>query len=513
MKRLSNYKPFLSVFALLIFSNLLHRILGYNELTLLAYAKSFYDPNWIPNDFALSTKSDYQVLYNYIAGFLASFLPLTVIAVIGRFIVYFFFSVALHYLNKILKLPWYLFAFAVFVFIGNQSVIAGEWMVKGFEFKTLAYSAIFMALYFWVRGKKYLGYLFLGLAVSFHVLIGCFSFISLAIAGLLSKEKINFSLIKGLPLFFIFGFIGWLSIFQFLFTGSGTDISAEIIQYYVQLRVAHHVYPPSWEPTNFIFLGIYVLTSLLCFLFVLKEKEVKFIYLFACSHLLFFGSGLFFFFIGDYAKLSYYWFRTTDVFMSLFFFISLAFFAQALLQKLKETRPTWANYFVKVNCVVFSILLLLLLKGFIGDALNIKNSERLNFVDNRFPYLNDMYYWINDNTAKEAAVISGPYDEFYYVMAERRAFVNFKTGPAAMDLQKEWYERMKLLNNNQEFDFNESFYSQWQTFENNFNQIDEDRWRKIGETYNFQYVLCKSWVAKDFEIAYQNEAFILYKIN
>ena len=511
MKNISNYKIFLSVFAILVLSNLLHHVLGYNEETLLVLAKSFSNTDWIANDFALSTSSDYQLLYNYFAGFLAQFLPLTSIAIIGRLVVYFFFSIGLHCLNKLLKLPWYLFALAIFLFIGNQSVIAGEWMVKGFEFKSLAYAAIFIGLYFWTENKKWISLIFLGLAVSFHVLIGCYAFIALIIATLLSRDMDN-STWKSLPLFFLFGLVGWYAVYQFMTKGSGSLSTDELIKYYVQFRVSHHVYPATWSSASFILLIVFTLLNVLCYRYVIRSKKTKFFYHFAFAHLLFFLIGMFFYAIGDLAKLKYYWFRTADVFTSLLFYISIFILIKYLFEKLRSSTFKWKSYPKRITKLALAILMIFLIQGFSEDFYRIKKSENLSFVDNRFPYLNQAFFWIKENTAAHEGVISSPYDEFYYVMAERRAFVNFKTGPADLSLLSEWYNRIKILNNGKDIDFDSPFYGQWQTFENNFNEISEDQWIELADSYDFHYLLCKAWVKKDFNIAYQNEAFILYKI-
>lgn len=509
---LNKYKEFYIIFFLLLFNLSINNILGYNEMTLMPFAKQFFNPNWIPNDFALESPTNYQLLFNYIIGWICSFLPFHIVSIIGRLLLFLFFAFSLFRFNKILKINSVLFLVLVYFFINNQYILAGEWVVKGLEFKTLSYSFVLLGLSLYLERKTYLSYIFFGLAVSFHVLIGLYSFIAFSIAILCLNgfnKFLNIQYFISIILFSIFGSFGWFSILTFLLFES-QQMSYEISKYYVEFRISHHVNPNNWKLSSILMFVFNFIVILFCFTKLELNKKTKFLYVFYFANLLFFLVGLFFYFTKDFDKLKYYWFRTSDAFTSFFFFISIGLFINYIIEYYQDRiLKVIKNFSLKLNILPLLVLLIISLNNFFLDLKKIYDANKLEFVG-QFPLSNDVFIWINKNTPKSSGIITSPIEDYFYVLAQRRSFVNYKTGPADVNKILEWYERLKILNNNQDINFNSSIYIQWEELENNYNKIDENTWREIGIKYNFQYLLCKSWVIKDFEIAYKNEAFVLY---
>jgi hypothetical protein len=81
---------FLSVFAILVLNLLLKKILGVNEHVVLAEARHFGDPSWIPNAWFLNQYIGYRLLFNAMFGQAARALPLYILSIAGRILIYSF---------------------------------------------------------------------------------------------------------------------------------------------------------------------------------------------------------------------------------------------------------------------------------------------------------------------------------------------------------------------------------------------------------------------------------------
>jgi hypothetical protein len=117
-----------------------------NEVVVLPAALQAVDHSWLANDWCLNLNISYRRLFNYIAGTIVYQLDFLYGAYLGRLLVTLLLAVALTALFRALRLRLWLALLSLALFLGGQSLTAGEWIVDGFETKTIAYSFILLTL-------------------------------------------------------------------------------------------------------------------------------------------------------------------------------------------------------------------------------------------------------------------------------------------------------------------------------------------------------------------------------
>jgi hypothetical protein len=147
-----------------------------NEAHYLAKARHYWDPTWCPNDIFLNSANAHFTFY-WIFGWLTVFLPLPVVAWIGRLITWALLSIAWVRIHKTLFdrrwLP--VLSSVVFIALWQTTQIAGEWLLGGVEGKGFAYVCVFFAIDDMLNRRWNRVWIWLGVASAFHVLVGGWS--------------------------------------------------------------------------------------------------------------------------------------------------------------------------------------------------------------------------------------------------------------------------------------------------------------------------------------------------
>lgn len=221
---------------------------GINETHYLVKAKHALDPTFIAHDLFLQSH-DSHWLSAGLAGGLALFLPLTVVAWMGRILSWLFMAWAWRQLRMALGLPIIsgAFALASWYFAVDYGHWAGEWAIGGFEGKSLAYPCVIVALAETVRGNWPRAWLWLGTAVAWHPVAGGWAGLSVGIAwltlpALLRRVRAEF---KWLVLAALIGCIGVLPA-AFGLNSANQVGNLVASQVHVFLRLSHHLLPQSF---------------------------------------------------------------------------------------------------------------------------------------------------------------------------------------------------------------------------------------------------------------------------
>ena len=187
---LNRNKYFLSVFGLLI-ANFLRFDFYPNEEVQFAFAREFFDPNWITGYSSLVDDLGTRALIRYIIGFTLSIFDWLPALLLLRIVNYIIFAYGLSRLIKQLNLPLIqsLILLELF-FISPQCLIAGEWIFGGVEAKTFAYGFIFIALSFYLSKRFNRAICLLILASYFHILVGFWVTVSLLLHFLIFNRKL-----------------------------------------------------------------------------------------------------------------------------------------------------------------------------------------------------------------------------------------------------------------------------------------------------------------------------------
>ena len=160
-----------------------------NEYDILPFARQVYDSSWLPSDWYLNLVIGYRGVSNYFFGFLVDWLGFLNGGYAGRLISYLLLAIAFFVFFRTIRLRFSLALIVLIVFLGNQTLIAGEWIAGGADTKTLAYAFALLTFSFFFQKKYLIGFAFAGAALSFHVLIGTYALFCTLVAMLLTLDS------------------------------------------------------------------------------------------------------------------------------------------------------------------------------------------------------------------------------------------------------------------------------------------------------------------------------------
>ncbi len=507
---------FLTIFIFLVLYSLFPMILRSNEAVTLTYAKHYINNNWIPNDLFMNQNPGYTFLFSFIAGSLARVLPLAVVSIIIRILALLGFSYLLHQIADTFNVKFFIIIIFMFAFLPNQSIVAGEWMIILIESKPFAYLFALLAVIYFIRKNYSKTFIFLGLSVSFHILIGIYASLSLLLTYLLniSYLKSEFPrLLKKLYLFFIFGSLGIFAVIQNFFTKY--DINRVWLgRTIVTIREAHHELPLTWGDGRNWIPGLVLCLGILCFtFFIVKDRKYKILSSFGLSSFIFFVIGFIIYWSNKWHLLKFFWFRFPDTilpFVSFFCFFSLLF---CYLGKIKFIRNrqvltksiTFLFLLISISAVAYSV------KRMVKYVKPIIADTRYFYLKDTEEEMTDVMLWISKNTDESSVFLVNPFIDNFYVGAERGAFVLYKAGPFTEEKYAEWYERLKICNGNKEL----TQYSKKnrQEVEQSFYALSQEEIQRINERYGMDYYVGLEGRALQLPVVYNNEKYAIYSLN
>jgi hypothetical protein len=507
---------FVSAIFLCTYSFLGKSLLKGNEIDVLVTAKHFMNKSWIPNDWYLNLNIDYRNLFNIIAGSISLVFPLWVVAVIGRIITSILFSFVIYKFAKLFNIKTFLVLIFLFVWYNFfDSLVAGEWILKGFDTKSFAYIFSLLSLYYAVKNNYLKMFLFSGLSISFHVLVGIYSLFCIFIAIIINIKYHKLyikNIIKSVYAFFITGFYGIFIVIKMLFINQNVDKKlASLI--YVCRRVSHHVLPSSWEGYIWIIKFIVMIIFTILVFILINDKRFKMLSVFILSSSLLFTIGLTLFKLNKIELLKFYWFRLPDVIMPLLSLFLLFCLIQRYLYVI-YININIKNLFKKIintlSVIAIIIIIFICFKDiFFITKKRMKENKNYTYKNVEKNFENALI-WINKNTPEDCTVLSYPFIDEIYIITERATFVSYKHSPQSEKDILEWYDRLKLCND----DINTNDINLFlDNFNNRFYNLRIETLQKIIKKYNINYYIGKAGMNYPYEIVYKNNEYAIYKLN
>lgn len=426
-----------------------------NEIDVLPLAKHYAEQTWISEDWYLNQPPSYRVLFQALFGNLAAAWGFLVTSLVGRLLCYGLVALGLVLISRKLGLSLPLLLLAVVLFLSNQSLVAGEWIVGGLEAKSIAYSLILLALSLMLNGRYLWMALMLGLATSFHVLVGGWAFLAVLI-WLLVRPKICLRGIQRLGLILLVylatSAFALETVAKQLFALTPVDGPLLPSYIYVFMRLPHHLDPLSWSENWWIrpmkFLVVLILSiSLLWYQRHSEKLPGQYaarmgLAEFTLISLIPFILGLIIAPFDIQGKLlQYYPFRLGDVMLPL---NTLLLFACALEQIISGQ----ARRILVLACIM------LLSFNFTQQAVSFKHQlltlRQFPSVDQEVnPQWKDLCAWVRTHTPQDALVVSSPgeFNNFTW-LAERPTIAKFKLLPQSKAGIVAWYNRISDLSGN-----------------------------------------------------------------
>jgi hypothetical protein len=214
-----------------------------NEAHYLAKAKHYWAPTWCAGD-AFLESADVHVVFYWSFGWLTRLLPLPAVAWIGRFLTWGLLAWAWQRLSwAVVPQRWFsVLAAALLLLFSQRFNMAGEWVVGGVEAKGFAYVCVLLALESLLRQRWRVGWIWLGTATAFHVLVGGWSWVAAGCAWLSCRQLRPplRRLAPGILVGLLLALIGlWPALM--LNRGVSPELAREANCIYVYGRLSHHL--------------------------------------------------------------------------------------------------------------------------------------------------------------------------------------------------------------------------------------------------------------------------------
>jgi hypothetical protein len=473
-----------------------------NETQRIAIVKKFVDSTWIPNDWFLNAPAFYQLPFTLLASPFVALLDMGVATVLLRLLLYGWFASGIVALARRLDIGLVALIPAVFLATahGTRFLAAMEWMVGSAEGKVVAYGAILWAFSFLIGRRYPAAAALLGLAMTFHVLVGLYATLTsllFLLAHPRHRRSFMRSLPAALPIFLITGGFGIYTVVHNLMTRGESDPFTDLI--YIA-RNAHHVWPPAWSNHRHISLPAWVDG----FAWVVKAAmSVSFLTLVAVrcrvqrfrefaqlvlSSTPFFAMGIFFYAVGPIGFLKYYPFRFPDVLLPFASFLLFFGVWERMANSQNLYRPSpWIRNTLRIGLVAaVGIAFVAVTYKFTSD-LQVKRRADVPwaFVGLTAEEI-EVTRWIRDNTPADAIFLSDPGSDTFYVTAERGMLVTFKNIGSNEATVREWNERLVAINRGRAILLDPPGIA-FEQIRDSFNSLSLEDARSLATRYDLDY--------------------------
>lgn len=421
-----------------------------------------------------------------------------------------------------MKLPFPLLLLAVSLFLRGdnglsltQGLAAGEWLVGGLEAKALAYGLVLLAIGLLLQRRYRLMALLLGLATSFHVLVGGYTFLTV-LGWLVLRWKTRFPNLRELAWITLLYLVGSaLAIKPVLEQlSSPTPAGALLPSFiYVFLVLPYHLNPLSWASDWWVNPVAYLLILAIAVSAIwlnrpkgeLSEKYAARtgLFEFTLLSLVPFMLGLAVAPFDSQGRfLQYYPFRLGDIMLPL---NTCLLFGCALQQTLTGRRSRPALLLVCI--LLLNVIEIPQFQIFQSEvqALRLLPSQQQG-VD---PEWKDFCDWVRNNTPKNATFVSpaNGWHQFTRI-AERPSIANRVLLPQTKAEIVAWYQRLRDLNG----DFRRVSGTHFiRHLILGYNRLTTAQAVAIINKYQADYFVTRTEHRLDLPVAYRNQSYVLYK--
>jgi hypothetical protein len=447
-----------------------------NEYVYLLQLAKLWNPDLLSNDWTFSGPLFTHFVFNFIFGSLTLLFSLEVVGWIGRILSWSLILVALLQFGKQFRIPLWMITVSILLWLFyRQSIVGGEWILGTFEAKCIAYALLFFSLNGFIRQGLIWPSILLGLAFSFHPLVGLWGALAVGFSLIVLRYPIV-ALIKSGCYTALFALPGLIPLLATSFEG-GRE-SSEAWRFIALVVIPYHLDP-------FYFGGsgkLLLLAILMCFnWFQFKSDSeshaLRLLISFQAFLGLFFALGFLARFTNNYQLLMFMPCRLFPVLLPLFFFLHL-------MSALHHCGSIKAGKG-------------LVMVGFLAFA-SFGNPVQL-FVD-RVVYhyeqwtrqegdLETAFKWIAKNTPANSIVILPPWrsDSFYF--SQRAQIANLWV--PRWDRLTEWRERLESVGGDLSGvrDGSNWFKESAERLAHNYNQLTATDIASLIEKYGAEYLV------------------------
>jgi hypothetical protein len=432
------------VFVVIVLNKLGIDVRG-GEEQYLAFAKQFTNPDWIPDSFTYTEFPGSRLVFQWIVGPVMQVMSFEAATVLFRSLSFALIAVPIGLILKRLNVTLLLsFVFIQMFVMSTQNLVGGEWIIRNFEPKAVAYAFVFFGIYALIQ-KRYLWIaIYLAIATYFHVLVGAWIILLIGL-HLLIEKKVQDGVKMGLLYAVILAPFIW-----YLFTGYMVDVPAskyDLDNIYCYYRLPNHL--GIWKTTEYFmksnFYDMLILIGIVFSAFwwfkklderyrplariMLMAFAINLIYIgvAAMDHFAFENSGGF--------GLKYYPFRTNSIGMFVLFILLAGLLLKHVLARYPHPR---------IKQGLFVLSLILLISQLVNNVNRSQNHMDLN------PDFSKLVTYIKAETPQDACflILQPTSHKKEYIsfgrMAERENFIVPKFVSAERGKLSEWYRRERI---------------------------------------------------------------------
>ena len=476
-----------------------------NEAHYLAKAKHYWDANWCPGDQFLDSADAHSVFY-WTFGWLTVWLPLPLVAWSGRFFTWAFFSWAWQGLSwTIAPQNWYSLISAGLLLFGVQRChFGGEWLIGGIEAKGFAFGFVFWALTLMLRNSWNAAGLCLGLATSFHVLVGGWSMVA-AVGAWYSCGAYRPAwreLLPGAAMAMLVSLPGLVPALR-LNHGVPDSIVRDANAIYVFERLSHHLlfhrivyshvipFLPLLRHLSLVVIWIVVGLWTPCRMGAgrLGQRPLRG-FVGTALAIAVMGATLDQLLLGfpqlALAVMRYYWFRLSDVMMP----AGAALIVMGAIVVWRRTAPATARQWMWAAAAIVLLNLTTNILQRVQDYRLGVAREVLGGADfglAEHPKLFDSWRrtceWISQNTDPRARFLTPRWQQTFKWYAGRSEVVTWKDIPQDARSISEWWDRLQ-------------YACPPVMSAGGIAALSDDEIRSLGIRYQFQYILVDKWLGQ-----------------
>jgi hypothetical protein len=368
---------------------------------LLQLAK-LWDANFLSSDWTFSGPLSSHFFFNLFFGPLTLIFSLELVGWIGRIISWSLIMVGLLQLGKHFRIPRWMITVSILLWLlHNQSIVGGEYILGTFEAKSIAYAFLFFSLSGFIHQKRILPPILLGMAFSFHPLVGLWAALAVGLTLTVLRYPTD-AIVKFGCYTTLFASPGLIPLLLTAFQG-GSEFS-EASRFVAFVVMPYHFDPFYFGKGNLLLLLVILLSfNWLHFRSDSKNSGLRFLLSFQALLGLFFVLGFVGRYTENYQLLLLMPCRLFPVLLPMFFFLHL----MAALRHCHSLR--YGMGLVVLGFVAFASF---------GNPIDVfvKNVKHQYSMWTRGEEdVKKAFRWIAGNTPTESIVISPPWrgDSFY----------------------------------------------------------------------------------------------------
>ncbi|MDO4574234.1 MAG: hypothetical protein Q4D98_03365 [Planctomycetia bacterium] len=489
-----------------------------NEAHYLGKAAFFWNPDYAPNDFFLSSPDAHAVFYLSF-GWLTRCFDINTVAWIGRVLTWLLLAAGWLSMTRAILGKWGMGLFSALVFLTVQSrfSFAGEWVVGGVEAKGFAFALMFFGLGAWFRGHWNRCWVLLGCSAMFHVLVGGWAILGVGVSWLILR---NYGGDREAPK--LVSMLPWLTLAFLLSLPAlvpalllNRDVPSQAVEIadklYVFERLPHHLllsFIAQRTPDKLIYFGgLFLIWSYLACRPRFSDADMR-LRTFVYASLMFMACGWGInLFLNTHpatvaALLRFYWFRLVDVTLPMGVAVVGVLFCS------QTTMPGDRNWKLRRGILTAALLFLACLA--MTDSLRrLAQNAPPRSCSGAAKYTDWLALcdYVKNNT-EPADIFAVPYTTRTFTWYTNRPVVGvWKDIPQDASHLVAWWNRMQMQYYGLDLTSPVHAYGRLRSF----GLLPRERFGKMKERYQVKYVVS---VKGDFpeKPVYENGAFGLWKI-